>query len=67
MAEEHASGRVQVVAGASLLEFSRLVIRDSTQARFDSVPFDVCSRWWRTDFHPVFGRLISWVAFAAGA
>jgi len=65
--EAYTTGRLQVVAGASLLGYSKLVSWDRNRSQFDSVSHDVFTEFWRSDVHPVFGRLICWIAFAAGA
>lgn len=60
-------GRLQVVAPASLLENSRLVEWISSHAHFVSVPRDIFEYSIRRDVDPIFGRLICWILFSAGA
>lgn len=59
-------GRLQVSAGLALLETSELVIWDCDAERFDSVTFNEfeCALKY---FHQVFGRVICWIVFSAGA
>lgn len=61
------SGRLQVTAGASLLECSKLVMWDRDRSAFAAVPFGTFRQRWRGDVHQVFGRLICWITFSAGA
>jgi len=60
-------GRLQVTAGISLLECSRLVRWCSDGAQFLPVPHETFEFSWRKDVDPVFGRLICWINFSAGA
>jgi hypothetical protein len=60
-------GRLHVTAGASLLNLSRLIQWDSNQAAFYPVARDTFECSWRRDVDPVFGRLVCWVNFSAGA
>ncbi len=60
-------GRLQVTAALSLLEFSHLVKWNTYSARFDAVSRETFESSWRKDVDPVFGRLICWVIFSAGA
>jgi hypothetical protein len=58
-------GRLQVTAAAALLDVSRLV-------RWHGVAFlpvnrDDFEASWRKDIDPVFGRLVCWINFSAGA
>jgi hypothetical protein len=60
-------GRLQVTSAISLLEFSRLVHGDDNSAQF--IP---AQQWefelsWNESVWPVFGRLICWISFSAGA
>ena len=60
-------GRLQVTSAISLLEFSRLVHWDDNSAQF--IP---AQQWefelsWNESVWPVFGRLICWISFSAGA
>lgn len=59
-------GRLQITAAASLLEKSRLVEWDTAIYKFQPVKWEVFDLSWR-DIDPVFGRLICWIMFAAGA
>ena len=67
MYELKIDGRLQVTAGVSLLESSRLVHWDTDVAQFIPVSRDTFEFSWRRDVDPVFGRLICWVNFSAGA
>jgi hypothetical protein len=60
-------GMLQVSAGVSLLENSRLVEWISGAAQFVPVGRDAFEFSWRKDIDPVFGRLICWISFSAGA
>ena len=60
-------GRLQVTAGVSLLECSRLVQWCPGQGEFSLVPRETFESSWRTDVDPAFGRLICWINFSAGA
>jgi hypothetical protein len=60
-------GRLQVTAGASLLEKSRLVEWDSQTARFNPIQNGRFEQAWRHDVDPNFGRLICWIMFSTGA
>ena len=67
MLDAPTDGRLQVTAGASFLELSRLVIWDRNHSRFEAVPLHVFADRWRTEVHPVFGRVNCWMTFSAGA
>lgn len=67
MREAAKDGRLQVTAAASLLENSRLVVWQQDQARFVATSQHNFESSWRRDVDPVFGRLICWINFAAGA
>lgn len=60
-------GRLQVTAAASLLEKSRLVEWDSKSAHFIPLSREKFEQSWQQDIDPVFGRLICWIMFSAGA
>jgi hypothetical protein len=60
-------GRLQVTAGAALLECSRLVDWHTDPPEFQAVPREIFEYSWRRDVDPAFGRLICWVNFSAGA
>ncbi|HEV2987215.1 MAG TPA: hypothetical protein VG759_02150 [Candidatus Angelobacter sp.] len=60
-------GRLQVTAAASLLENSRLVEWIPKTKLFVPVPRDIFEYSIRRDVDPVFGRLICWILFSAGA
>lgn len=62
-----ADGRLQVTAGASLLEKSLLVEWDSQAARFNPIQNGRFEQAWRHDVNPDFGRLICWIMFSTGA
>ncbi len=59
-------GRLQVIAGVSLLNFSRLVVWNA-ETQFAATSQPTFESSWRQDFDPVFGRLICWINFSAGA
>lgn len=67
MLEAFDDGRLQVTAGASLLENSRLVVWSADAARFNPQTRDVFELSWQRNIDPTFGRLICWITFAAGA
>jgi len=60
-------GRLQVMAGVSLIEHSHLMTWDACANRFKSVLHDDFESDWRRDVDPVSGRLICWINFSAGA
>jgi hypothetical protein len=60
-------GRLQVTAGASVLHRSRLVEWIPEQGVFVAVPRQTFEYSWRLDVDPVFGRLMCWILFSAGA
>jgi hypothetical protein len=60
-------GQLQVTAGASLLENSRLVEWIPQQATFIPVQRETFDYSIRRDVDPVFGRLMCWILFSAGA
>lgn len=60
-------GRLQVTAAAGLLENSRLVEWSSAAAEFRPVMREAFEFSCRHDVDPVFGRLICWITFSAGA
>ena len=60
-------GRLQIAAGVTLLRLSRLVRWHEEQALFVPVPRDEFEKSWRREVDPVFGRLLSWIAFSSGA
>jgi hypothetical protein len=60
-------GRLQVTAGVSLLECSRLIECNLTSGRFEPVAYEVFEYAWRKAVDPVFGRLACWIMFSAGA
>ncbi|MGH2397070.1 MAG: hypothetical protein ACRDFW_08790 [bacterium] len=59
--------RLQVSAAIALLETSRLVEWNATAGRFQPVDRELFEVAWRLDVHPVFGRLMCWMLFAAGS
>jgi len=67
MRDRKIDGKLQVTAAVSLLEFSRLVQWDAGSTEFTAVPHESFESYWRTDVDPVFGRLICWINFSAGA
>jgi len=60
-------GRLQVTSAISLLEFSRLVKWDQSSAQFTPEDQGTFELSWRDNVIPVFGRLICWINFSAGA
>ena len=60
-------GRLQVTAADRLLSFSRLVQFDTVSGEFTEVPHELFESHWRKSVDPVFGRLICWINFSAGA
>jgi hypothetical protein len=60
-------GRLQVTSAISLLEFSRLVKWDRTSGQFTPEDQGAFELSWRDNVSPVFGRLICWINFSAGA
>jgi len=67
MRERQTDGKLQIMAAMSLLKFSRLVRWDTALAEFVAVPRDSFESDWRSVVDPVFGRLICWINFSAGA
>jgi hypothetical protein len=67
MLDQMIDGQLQVTAAVSLLENSRLVEWIPEQGRFAAVDRDVFEFYWQKSIDPVFGRLICWISFAAGA
>jgi hypothetical protein len=67
MYDAYIDGRLQVTAAVSLLEFSRLVQWNPNSTRFIPVPRQTFEFSWEKDVDPVFGRLICWINFSAGA
>lgn len=61
------NGRLQVTAALSLLESSRLVHWKAGSACFTPVDWETFESSWREDVDPVFGRIICWINFSAGA
>jgi hypothetical protein len=60
-------GRLQIAAAVALLENSRLVDWISECCEFVAVDRQIFEWSWRKDIDPVFGRVICWISFAAGA
>ena len=60
-------GRLQVTAAAALLQNSRLVEWRTDASRFFPVLREIFEYSIRRDVDPVFGRLICWILFSAGA
>lgn len=60
-------GLLQVCAGASLLDNSRLVEWDTECNAFRPILRDTFEYYWRRDIDRAFGRLICWINFSAGA
>lgn len=66
MKDPKTDGRLQVTAAAALLRNSMLVEWNPELCKFVPVPREVFASSWR-EVDPVFGRLICWISFAAGA
>jgi hypothetical protein len=62
----HTDGKLQITASISLLQNSRLVHWKKDSAEFVSIDRDRFEESWRS-IDPVFGRLICWINFSAGA
>jgi hypothetical protein len=60
-------GRLQVVAAVSLLDNSRLIRWISAANEFVPIARETFEQSWQNDLDPVFGRLICWISFSAGA
>ena len=60
-------GKLQVTAAVALLEHSRLVDWVPERCAFVPVTREAFETSWRRDVDPVFGRVICWISFAAGA
>jgi hypothetical protein len=60
-------GRLQITAAAALLENSRLLHWNTHVSEFQALERDDFELAWQSEVDPVFGRLISWILFAAGA
>ena len=67
MLDSDIDGWLQLTAGASLLEQSRLIEWNEQSHEFTAVPRDVFEFCCRKEFDPVFGRLSCWIKFSAGA
>jgi len=63
----HIDGRLQVLAGTALLEKSRLVEWNASACEFFAVERDAFEAKWQKEIDPVFGRLLCWIVFSAGA
>lgn len=67
MRDHMIDGRLQVTAALSLLERSGLVEWIPENARFKPVDRNAFEFYCQKSIDPVFGRLICWISFAAGA
>jgi hypothetical protein len=67
MKSSELDGRLQVSAGAALLHRSRLLEWNGDHCQFIPVPRETFEYSWRMDADPVFGRLMCWIHFSAGA
>jgi hypothetical protein len=67
MLDRKTDGRLQVTAALSLLERSGLVEWNPEQGTFEPVERDAFEFYWRRGIDPVFGRLMCWINFSAGA
>ncbi len=59
-------GKTQVTAAISLIKFSQLLRWNPDSAQFDRMPKEQFDSSWSA-IDPVFGRLICWINFSAGA
>jgi hypothetical protein len=60
-------GKLQIMAAVALLDHSRLVRWNPEENRFIPVPMEEFDLSWRRDIDPIFGRLLCWIVFSAGA
>ena len=60
-------GRLHVTAGIALLESSRLVRFGAQPTRFSTVEHSGFEASCSSEIDPVFGRLVCWITFSAGA
>ncbi|MEW6296024.1 MAG: hypothetical protein AB1467_07120 [Candidatus Diapherotrites archaeon] len=60
-------GKLQLMAAVALLEQSRLVEWIPEENRFVPVLREAFESSWRINIDPVFGRLLCWIVFSAGA
>lgn len=67
MRERESDGWLQISAAMSLLKFSRLIQWEKSSAKFAAVQHDLFESCWRSEIDPLFGRLICWINFSAGA
>lgn len=67
MRDTATDGRLQVTAGVSLLEYSRLVEWIPKDAKFVPVDRQDFESSWRERIDPIFGRLMCWISFSTGA
>ena len=67
MRDKAVDGRLQMIAGMSLLRFSRLVQWDKDLARFTATSHRRFESDWRKKVNPVCGRFICWISFSTGA
>ena len=66
MEDPKVDGRLQVTAALALLDRSLLVKWSASEMCFSPVHKETFGKSWR-QIHPVFGRLICWMLFSAGA
>jgi hypothetical protein len=67
MRDMQVDGRLQATAAVALLETSRLVCWDVGTSSFVPTTRDRFEEVSRLEVHPVFGRVICWITFSAGA
>ena len=67
MLDAKTDGRLQVLAGGALLRRSNLVEWNGSGKRYIPVSRETFEYVHRTQIDPVFGRLICWLNFSAGA
>lgn len=66
MNDKTTDGKLQVTAAISLLKNSKLVHWKTDSAEFVSIDQDTFGKSWQS-IDPIFGRLICWINFSAGA
>jgi hypothetical protein len=67
MREPKIDGQLQVIAALSVLAFSRLVRWDKVSGNVSATSHDSFESGWKEHVDPIFGRLICWINFSAGA
>jgi hypothetical protein len=67
MVDPKVDGQLQVTAALALLNRSHLIEWSASEMRFAPVSRKTFEDFWRQEIHPVFGRLMCWMLFSAGA